>query len=117
MESPSQSCTQWKCGFSNMRHCWVFSAQTNKRNQELAKSYYCNIRDDIILLFSLVYTSLGIKNPSALIPWENLLFYQKCAFCQMNADVHARTGALCNWKTAENRKKKEVHSCHALNCL
>lgn len=35
----------------------------------------------------------------------------------MNADVHARTGALCNWKIAENRKKKKKIGSAFLPCL
>lgn len=120
MERSPQSCSQWKWCFLNT---WgivgLFSAETNKKNEESTKSHYCNIRDDNVSLphhLSLLSIQVWEWKNKVLIPSENLLFCQKCVFCQINADVHARTGVLCNWKTAENRKK-EVSSYHALNYL
>lgn len=109
----------WEKPFELMRCCWVvqcwneWESRADKKLLLQSKRWYN---------FSLLYLPLLLSiqvweiKKKVLILSENLLFHQKCVFRQMNADVHARTGVLYNWKTAENRKK-EVHSYHALNCL
>lgn len=94
--------------FERMRHCWVVQCWNEQEPRVDKKSLLQYQRwHNFSLLHHLLLLSIqvwGWKN-KVLIPSENVLFYQKCVFWQMNADVHARAGVLCNWKPAENRKK------------